>query len=441
MATEGFKKEQEILRMLFLYGGAYNRRQFAEKLGMGQDNLDKTIRSLKEVFGEEEERIVTERDGFVYNRIRHDSLQDFHNYLAKFYAIKSLRAKEKFALLVILKILAKQAEMTIREIASAIDEGFYQTKSSDEKTVKKTLMYWERLGIVKKQKQGRAYTYSLQDDMYAELSTAELSELCDYIEYKANTATLSAQGYMTAERTQAYLRERHGAERTPIFAYKYNYFGKILDEYICHDILAAIEDGCSVQISYYPRYAGKRYKALNTNPIYEEDERPDKQYILAPLRLVYDEQYGRWHLIAKEKNKRGLKTFRVENIGSIKQMEAVDKSVLDTYLLQTEEENALSWVVQSGAKPTQVKIRFHYDKDRGTHNFIRARVEREKRNGTVIDEDPNGEWFDFVIAVNGDKEIRPWIYSFGSGAEVLEPQSLRAEMIAYWQEVAKRYEK
>ena len=35
MATEGFKKEQEILRMLFLYGGAYNRRQFAEKLGMG----------------------------------------------------------------------------------------------------------------------------------------------------------------------------------------------------------------------------------------------------------------------------------------------------------------------------------------------------------------------------------------------------------------------
>ena len=44
MAKENFKKEQELLRHLFLFGGAYNRAQISEKLGIkisyNQNNKD-----------------------------------------------------------------------------------------------------------------------------------------------------------------------------------------------------------------------------------------------------------------------------------------------------------------------------------------------------------------------------------------------------------------
>ena len=49
MAKESFDKEIQFLRMLSLTSGAYNRKQYAERLGISVHTFDKTTRRLKEI--------------------------------------------------------------------------------------------------------------------------------------------------------------------------------------------------------------------------------------------------------------------------------------------------------------------------------------------------------------------------------------------------------
>lgn len=48
--------------------------------------------------------------------------------------------------------------------------------------------------------------------------------------------------------------------------------------------------------------------------------------------------------------------------------------------------------------------------------------------------------FIYEITVNGTTEIKPWLRSFGSSCEVLEPVSLRRQMIDEWKEIQAYYE-
>lgn len=48
--------------------------------------------------------------------------------------------------------------------------------------------------------------------------------------------------------------------------------------------------------------------------------------------------------------------------------------------------------------------------------------------------------FIYEIIVNGVTEIKPWLRSFGSSCEVLEPASFRREIIAEWKEIQAYYE-
>ncbi len=48
--------------------------------------------------------------------------------------------------------------------------------------------------------------------------------------------------------------------------------------------------------------------------------------------------------------------------------------------------------------------------------------------------------FVYEITVNGTTEIKPWLRSFGSSCEILEPVQLRREMIAEWKEIRSYYE-
>ncbi len=57
-----------------------------------------------------------------------------------------------------------------------------------------------------------------------------------------------------------------------------------------------------------------------------------------------------------------------------------------------------------------------------------------------IIEEETAESFVYEIEVNGTVEIKPWIRSFGSSCEVLEPIKLRQEMIAEWKEIKAYYE-
>jgi predicted DNA-binding transcriptional regulator YafY len=46
---------------------------------------------------------------------------------------------------------------------------------------------------------------------------------------------------------------------------------------------------------------------------------------------------------------------------------------------------------------------------------------------------------DLLMAVGGTTELRNWVLSFGGGAEVLEPESLRAEVAVELERALARY--
>jgi predicted DNA-binding transcriptional regulator YafY len=69
---------------------------------------------------------------------------------------------------------------------------------------------------------------------------------------------------------------------------------------------------------------------------------------------------------------------------------------------------------------------------------VRERVLLQGQWGEITVEEEDS--FIYEITVNGTTEIKPWLRSFGSSCEVLEPVRLRREMIAEWKEVQSYYE-
>lgn len=85
----------------------------------------------------------------------------------------------------------------------------------------------------------------------------------------------------------------------------------------------------------------------------------------------------------------------------------------------------------------RVRARF-YNPEGSVPNFVKERVLLQGQWGQIVFEDENS--FIYEITVNGTTEIKPWLRSFGSSCEVIEPASLRREMIAEWKEILSYYE-
>ncbi|MNP01446.1 hypothetical protein D3C76_932610 [compost metagenome] len=88
-------------------------------------------------------------------------------------------------------------------------------------------------------------------------------------------------------------------------------------------------------------------------------------------------------------------------------------------------------------RPVRVCARF-YNPEGSEPNFVKERVMLQGQWGQIVDEEERA--FIYEITVNGTTEIKPWLRSFGSSCEVLEPDSLRREMIAEWKEIRSYYE-
>ena len=80
-----------------------------------------------------------------------------------------------------------------------------------------------------------------------------------------------------------------------------------------------------------------------------------------------------------------------------------------------------------------VRIRF----DRRWAGFVREHIWHRSQE---IVSGPAGS-AELRMQVGGTAELRTWILSFGSGAEVLEPESLRREVQAELEAATKRYAK
>ncbi len=430
MAKESFDKEIQFLRLLALTGDAFDRQQFAGRLGISVHTFDKTIRRLKELNGEND---LTELFSYRYT----DSAEPVLMFL---FRAKSMKESESRRLPILLTALQQQSH-TASELLELCDEQLadYATAPPDEKTIRSDLRYLEEMGVVRREAGGRPHRYRLNHDLIDELTADELLDLYEFVDVMAHTRIPSVQGYLLRDNLKTALRaaipvsQWNDALLEP-FCYHYHYEARILDEAHLSALLSIIEQQRYVSFQYYSPSRKRTYAARSTNPLFSNGQEPLRQRIL-PARIIYDHQYGRWYLLGTLEGGRIVK-FRMDGIVDIAAEDAVEATTFAGRLARVDSKIQHSWLVDTGDTVT-VKARF-FKPPATQHDFIRERVCMQGQWGEITEEDTTS--FIFEIEVNGWVEIRPWLRSFGSSCEVLEPLGLRNSLIEEWKELAGYYE-
>jgi predicted DNA-binding transcriptional regulator YafY len=435
MARESFDKEIQFLRMLSLAGGAYSRQQFADRLGISVHTYDKTLRNLKGMVTVLQQDLPTEQGTELSEWLRYNYYESADPLLLFLFRAKSLKETESIRLTLLLTALQTQ-ELTAKDLQDVCSEKMpTHYPMPDEKTIRGDLKYLEEVGVILRVNEGRPYRYKAANDLIDQLSDDQLLDLYDYVDVIANTQTPSVQGYLLRDTLKKVLRMRgYNLEATEIHRYKYNYHSRILDEAHLYTIFAAIQQRKKIKFLYLSPKKGKNYASQNTNPLFERETRGVTETVL-PLRVIYDLQYGRWYLIGHN-SRMCIMKFRMEGLTQIEEGDTVEEAEFAQKLSNLEEQMTNSWVIDT-TRAIKVVARF-YNPNRPGVNFIRERVEAQGQWGVITEE--SDSTFLYEITVNGIYEIKPWLRSFGSSCEVLEPPWLRKQFIAEWKEIHSYYE-
>lgn len=435
MAKESFDKEIQFLRMLVLTSGAYNRKQFAERLGISVHTFDKTVQKLKEIANSLYQQLPEEQGKELAESIRfnyHDSADPMLLFL---FRAKSLKESESQRIPLLLAALHEKP-LTAMELLDLCSGSLTaDSPLPDEKTIRTDLKYLEEVGVITKETTARPFRYRTQNDLVRKLSDEELMDLYDFVDIMANTQVPSVQGYLLRDGLKKNLYRSHSEKQiAEPFLYKYHYYSRILDEAHLFTLLNAIGNRRKVQFVYFSPKSEKSYASKNTNPLFERAAQ-GKQEKTLPIKVIYDHQYGRWYLLAYN-SREGIRKYRLEGITQIEEDEHVLEDFFDARRTELEEKIQFSWLIDTG-NPVKVRARF-FNPGVSQPNFVKERVLLQGQWGQIVEEDESS--FVYEITVNGTTEIKPWLRSFGSSCEVLEPNQFRREMIAEWKEIQAYYE-
>ena len=435
LARESFDKEIQFLRILALSGGAYNRKQFAQRLGISVHTFDKTLRYLKEILNTTGNRLPEDQGKALEVALQHNYYESADPMLLFLFRAKSLKESESNRLSLLLTVLQKQALTTMELIDVCCSSMPPDQPLPDEKTIRNDLKYLEEVGVIHKEQGNRPYRYTVHNTWMEQLSEVELIDLYDYVDVMANLQVPSVQGYLLRDNLKRLLLHR-GIESSKLepFLYKYHFHSRILDEAHLYTVFNAVKQRRKLRFLYISPKKRKGYASKNTNPLFERETNGILETVL-PLRVIYDHQYGRWYLVGYN-SRQGLMKFRMEGLTQIEEVGTVPEAEYEQNLSHLEENMKYSWVTDTG-NLVKVVARFYHPGERQT-NFVRERVLLQGQWGTITEE--NNESFIYEIHVNGMSEIKPWLRSFGSSCEVLEPIQLRREFIAAWKEIQTYYE-
>nr|WP_246627987.1 WYL domain-containing protein [Paenibacillus oenotherae] len=423
--------------MLVLTSGAYSRQQFASRLGISVHTFDKTIKRLKDIVSTVHQGLPYEQSKEFAETICYSYYDSTDPLLLFLFRAKSLKESESQRISLLLAAM-QERPLTAMELldacCSSLDAGL---PMPDEKTVRSDLKYMEAVGVIKREPGPRPYRYRIHNDLIRELSHEELLDLYDFVDIMANTQVPSVQGYLLRDGLKKQISRSHRSGRgdvTEPYLYKYHYYSRILDEAHLFTLLDCIRQRRKVSFLYFSPKSARSYAARSTNPLFER-ESEGRQESTLPLKVVYDHQYGRWYLLAYD-TRQGIRKYRLEGMTAIAAGESVAEEQFVKRRGELEEKIRHSWLIDTG-RPVTVRARF-YNPGHSMPNFIKERVLLQGQWGRITDEDENS--FTYEIVVNGTIEIKPWLRSFGSSCEVLEPTALRLEMITEWKELQTYYE-
>lgn len=378
---KNFDKTRDYVRDFFIYGFK-GRNDFSRKSSRTYD--DEKRRAESWLAG------CLRHDDSAQGRTISVSVDSAHiseNPLYRAYYSKSFTDNDIKLHFMIQDVLYDSGELTLREIAYAIDERFGVI--FDPQTIRTKLKEYVREGIIICEKKGRSDYFRLSDDTAEELFS-RFKGLIDAVKFFSETYEYGIVGNTLLKAVGA---------KNDLFFIKHNYIVHTLEDVILPEIIEAIDEKCYVTL----RTFSTKFKASGS--------KEPREFLAVPLKILCSVQTGRRWLLGYIPKYHRYNAFRLDYMHTIKK--GGNCADFDSLLKNAEANLDHVFGVSFGSRRDNgnvepVKIIISADEE--NEAYIIERLEREKRCGKIehIGENLYAVTFDIF----DPSEIMQWVKSF-----------------------------
>ncbi len=367
---KNFSRIREYMREFYVYGFK-SRDEYTKKSARSYDDEKRRMESL--LGGWMRFRRTTEGKN-VFLSI--DSRLSSHNPLYQAWKAKSFTDGDITLHFHLMDLLADGEGLTVAELTDRVSRRLPAERCFDESTVRKKLREYEAEGLVRSEKQGKSMKY------YS-CGTADLTDCADALDFFSEVAPCGVIG--------SYLLDGIGPHEEA-FRFKHHYITGALDAEVLYTLFDAM---------------GKKYSVKLESVNRKKDRITERSVV--PLRVMISAQSGRQYLMAFFPSSRRITSFRLDQIVSVSLSEPCERfdalrEALDRILAHTW---GISTQGRSGSRLEHVEFTVRFAEN---EPYIPARLEREKRCGTVERTGP--DTCRYSADVYDAWEMIPWIRTF-----------------------------
>ncbi len=371
---KNFERIRDYMREFYVYGFK-SRDEYGIKSARSYDNKRRRIESW---LGDYMSFHQDANGKNVFLSV--DSRRVPRNPLYKAFKAKSFTNKDITLHFYVMDILADGVALPSKEIVNRIHDAYLSyfdgVFSLDESTVRKKLKEYEKLGLLCSEKNGREILYRRTDKKSFDLETWS-----DALAFYSEEDPIGVIGSFLLDQMD---------QTSDAFRFKHHYILHALDSDILCDLLLAIDERRSVELSIRSlRGAG------------------DYQSIVCPLKVYVSTQTGRQYLLGYHYCAKRLSFFRLDAIRAVKAGHVENQ--YEKYLAFQNKFDQNLWGVSTGLDLDldHIEMTIQYGPE---ESFVLRRLEREKRHGTVeiLDE----QTCRFTADVYDASEMLPWIRTF-----------------------------
>ncbi|MCR5587322.1 MAG: WYL domain-containing protein [Lachnospiraceae bacterium] len=375
-----FNRIREYMREFYVYGFK-TRDEFTLKSKRSYDDEKRRVESL---LGDYMSFKQTSEGKNVFISI--DSRVSHHNPLYKAWKAKSFTDGSITLHFILMDIFAENEDSLslrdIEDLVCAYLADFEEQTTFDESTIRKKLNEYVKEGIVLSEKRGKVAFYKRAPEM------DDFNE--DALDFFSEVLPCGVVGSFILDK----MNKDEG-----MFRFKHHYITGALDSEIMCSLFDAIHEKREINLEFVKR---------NVN-LDSEGNAENRLCIVTPVMVMISVQSGREHLIAYNGENDMFYSYRLDSIEKV-ELKDVSENFDDFRNLFLERLPHL-WGVsthnRTNVELETVEFTVTYGDD---EKYIRDRLEREKRCGTVEHLDNNTSRFRAVVY--DSLELVPWIRTF-----------------------------
>lgn len=369
---KSFSKIREYMSQFYVYGFK-SRNEYNAKSARSYDNERRRIESWLGDY------MSFRRDANGKNTfIAVDSRAVSHNPLYNAFKAKSFTDNDIMLHFYILDIFCCDSAKSVREITDSISSDYlsmFDDYQLDESTIRKKLKEYEKLGIIKSEKNGKELVFSKNSD------NVDLNSWKEAIAYFSEEDPLGVAG--------SYLLDKY--DNIPdYFIFKHHYILHTLESEILHTAFEAIKNHKTAEIEVY----SPKKDRVRINRV-------------LPIKIYVSTQGGRRYLMVYNYALKRITFYRLDSIKKISLKNT--ETDFEKYFNIAEKLKKRIWGVSIGKnyKLDHIEMTLSVGEN---EQYIVNRLNREKRCGEVCTVDENH--CKFIADVYDAMEMLPWIRSF-----------------------------